>query len=78
MSRISDDDLAELVEGIDTYLVTCIQTFNVDPIQLMAVLMSRMVQLAQTVGGENVFLALLKCAEETIINSPDIDKPMRH
>lgn len=78
MSRISDDDLADLVEGIDTYLVTCINTFKVDPVQLMAVLMSRMVQMAQIVRGEDVFLALLKCAEESIINTPDIDKTMRH
>lgn len=78
MSKISDDDLAELVEGIDTYLVTCVQSFKLDPIQLLAVLMSRMVQMAQIVGGENIFLALLKCAEDSIMDPPDIDKHMRH
>jgi len=78
MSNLSDEDLAELINGIDNYFVTCVTAFGVKPTELMAVLMSRMVQMAQIIGGEDVLLTLLKCAKESIVNPPDIDKPMRH
>lgn len=78
MKQISNDDLAELVNGIDTYLATCLTTFEIAPTTLLAVMLSRLAQMAQIVGGEDIFLTLLDCAKETIMYPPDIDKPMRH
>lgn len=78
MKQISNDDLAELVNGIDTYLATCLTTFEIAPTTLLAVMLSRLAQMAQIVGGEDIFLTLLDCARESIMDPPDIDKPMRH
>jgi hypothetical protein len=78
MKQISNDDLAELVNGIDTYLATCLATFEIAPTTLLAVMLSRMTQMAQIVGGEDTFVLLLDYAKETIMDPPDIDKPMRH
>ena len=65
---LSDDDLMEMTEGMDTYLATCIKTFDYDTIAVMSVMMARLTQVAQAVGGEDEFLLLLNLAKKTIIN----------
>ena len=69
MSDLDDNDLRELIKGLDEYLVNTMGAFGLTPTTLAAVVLSRLVTMSASFGNQESVLALLDLAKDTLSNS---------
>ena len=56
---MNDDQLIEISRGVDAYLSTMLQTYEISPLSLAAVLLARAMVLNKDAGSSDDFVKLL-------------------
>jgi len=57
---LSDEKLIEISRGVDMYLSTMLQTYEISPLSLAAVLLARTMILNNEAGSSDDFVKLLQ------------------
>jgi len=71
---MNDEQLIEISRGVDAYLSTMLQTYEITPLSLAAVLLARTMILNKEAGSADDFLKLLNGIAD---NPPQIKTEMQ-
>jgi hypothetical protein len=72
---LNDDQLIEMSRGVDMYLSTMIETYQISPLSLAAVLLARTMILNNEAGSTDDFVKLLQGIAD---NPPKRNEPKVH
>jgi hypothetical protein len=63
---MNDEQLIEISRGVDAYLSTMLQTYEISPLSLAAVLLARTMILNKDAGSSDDFVKLL----DSVVQNP--------
>ena len=66
---MNDEQLIEISRGVDAYLSTMLQTYEISPLSLAAVLLARTMVLNNDAGSSDDFVKLLQSVAD---NPPQV------